>query len=61
MRLTPAQQIATAELDRLREEIQDLPHAPACPGSRGCWCPLRDVVDLIDDRARWWEEDGHDA
>lgn len=41
---------AAAELVALQDQIADLPHAPACPGGAGCWCPISDVHELIDDR-----------
>jgi hypothetical protein len=38
------------ELAALREQVRDLPHAPACQRNQLCWCPLHDVLELIDDR-----------
>lgn len=42
--------VAVAELVALREQVVDLPHAPACQGDGLCWCPIGDVVELVDDR-----------
>lgn len=39
-----------AELEALREQVADLPHAPACQRDQLCWCPVADVLELIDDR-----------
>ena len=39
-----------AELQELADETAELPHAPACQGGAGCWCPIHDVLDLLQDR-----------
>jgi hypothetical protein len=42
--------ILAAELTALREQVADLPHAPACQADALCWCPIADVLELVDDR-----------
>ena len=38
------------ELERLRDDLLTMLHAPGCPGWAGCWCPLHTVMDLIENR-----------
>lgn len=34
-------------LDDLRARVEEVTHAPACPGGQGCWCPVSSVVALL--------------
>lgn len=44
------------ELTALREQVADLPHAPACQANTLCWCPIGDVLEMIDDRLLMLEQ-----
>lgn len=35
-------------LDDLRKRVGELPHAPACPGGAGCWCPVSAALRLLE-------------
>ena len=34
---------------RLIDRVKEIPHAPACPGDVGCWCPLGKVLDMLEE------------
>lgn len=41
-----AEHDANAAAD-LRRKVEALPHAPACPGGKHCWCPIHQVLEML--------------